>query len=235
MPIGPTRRGCDAGCECRVLNGGRPWIAGEAQAGKLHAPAAVRNRDAIADVLARELPQQGLVLEIASGSGEHAVHFAARFPALRWQPSDPDPASRASVAAWGEGAGVPNLLPPLDLDASAADWPVDYADAVVCINMTHIAPWVATLGLLDGAARLLRNGAPLVLYGPFLKADVETAPSNLAFDAQLRRMDSRFGLRAVEDIDAEAERRGLLRTACHFMPANNLTLVYRVNRRTGDD
>lgn len=175
------------------------------------------------------------MLEIASGSGEHAVYFAARFPALSWQPSDPDPASRASISAWRAETELPNLLPPLDLDASAADWPLGAAEAVVCINMTHIAPWGATLGLLGGAARLLRNGAPLVLYGPFLKADVETASSNRAFDARLRDMDARFGLRSVEDIDEVAESRGLVRTACHFMPANNLTLVYRVNRPTGDD
>ncbi len=212
----------------------RPWFSGASPAGKLHAPAAMRNRDAIADVLGQELPEVGLVLEVASGSGEHAVHFAARFPALRWQPSDPDPAARTSVAAWGAEAALSNLLPPRALDASAADWPIGSADAVVCINMTHIAPWAATLGLLNGAARLLPDGAPLVLYGPFRKADVETAPSNLAFDAQLRGMDPRFGLRAVEDIDAEAETRGLIRTACHAMPANNLTLVYRVSRRTGD-
>ena len=217
------------------MNGGRPWFSGGVRAGKLHAPAALRNRDAIADVLARELPETGLVLEIASGSGEHSVSFAVCFPALRWQPSDPDPAARASIAAWGAEAALSNLLPPLDLDASAADWPVDSADAIVCINMTHIAPWAATLGLLDGAARLLPNGAPLILYGPFLKADIETAPSNLAFDAQLKGMDRRFGLRAVEDIDAEAAGRGLIRTACHAMPANNLTLVYRLSRRTRRD
>lgn len=209
----------------------RPWFSGASLAGRLHAPATVRNRDAIADVLAQELPASGTVLEIASGSGEHAVHFAARFPALRWLPSDPDPAARASIAAWGSEAALPNLLPPLALDASAADWPLDAADAVVCINMTHIAPWSATLGLLDGAARLLPHGGPLVLYGPFLKTDVEPAPSNIAFDAQLKGMDPRFGLRAVEAIDAEAEMRGLVRIACHPMPANNLTLIYRSNRQ----
>ena len=206
----------------------RPWFSGASQSGKLHAPAALRNRDAIAEVLARELPESGLVLEVASGSGEHAIHFAARFPALRWQPSDPDPAARASIVVRSAEATLPNLLPPLDLDSSAAAWPIASADAIICINMTHIAPWAAALGLLNGAARLLPRGAPLMLYGPFVKGDAETAPSNLAFDAQLKAMDPRFGLRAVEDIDAEAEIRGLARAACHAMPANNLTLVYRV-------
>ncbi len=212
------------------MSGERPWFSGADQLGKLHAPAALRNREAIAEVLARELPESGQVLEIASGSGEHIVSFAVYFPALRWQPSDPDPAARASIAAWGAEAPPPNLLPPLDLDASAPDWPVPSADAIVCINMTHIAPWAATLGLLDGAARLLPVGAPLIVYGPFVLSGIETAPSNNAFDAQLKRMDPRFGLRAVEDIDAEAAGRGFTRTACHAMPANNLILVYRLNR-----
>lgn len=212
------------------MTGGRPWFSGGDQSGKLHAPAALRNRDAIAEVLARELPESGLVLEIASGSGEHIVSFAVYFPALRWQPSDPDPVARASIAAWGAEAALSNLLPPLDLDASATDWPISSADAIVCVNMTHIAPWAATLGLLAGASRLLPFGAPLIVYGPFVMSGIETAPSNLAFDAQLKRMDPRFGLRAVEDIDGEAEKRGFTRTACHAMPANNLILVYRLNR-----
>lgn len=207
----------------------RPWFSGNGEGERRHAPATLRNRDAIAGVLVRELPESGLVLEVASGSGEHAVHFAARFPALRWQPSDPDPSARASIAAWSQEAALPNLLPPVDLDAASASWPVIAPAAILCINMVHITPWASTLGLLDGAARLLTPNSPLILYGPFRRADVDTAPGNLAFDAQLKAMDTRFGLRAVEDVDQAAEERGLVRTALYPMPANNLTLVYRVN------
>jgi len=210
------------------MKGPQPWFAGEADgAAKRHAPATLRNRDAIADILQQALPEAGLVLEIASGSGEHAIYFAERFPALTWQPSDPDPVAVASVSAWAAEAALPNIQPPLALDASSPQWPIEQADAILCINMTHISPWEATLGLLDGAARLLGTGAPLILYGPFLKEDIETAPSNLAFDAQLRQRNPAYGIRAVEDIDSEAERRGIKRAACHIMPANNLTLVYR--------
>lgn len=212
----------------------RPWFAGDAArsggaAAKRHAPATLRNRDVIADVLARELPATGLVLEVASGSGEHVTHFAARFPALDWQPSDPDPIARASISAWVEEIALANICPTLDLDAASPEWPIPDAAAILCINMTHIAPWAATVGLFAGAARLLKRGAPLILYGPFLKADVETAPSNLAFDTQLRSHNPAYGLRAVEDMDRVANEHGFARTACHSMPANNLTLVYRLN------
>ncbi len=213
--------------------GERPWFAKEASASgsdaRRHAPATARNREPIAAVLDRELPSSGIVLEVASGSGEHIVHFAGRYPALTWQPSDPDPAALASVSAWGGAADLPNLRAPLHLDASAPDWPIAAIDALLCINMTHISPWEATTGLLDGAARLLPFGAPLILYGPFLKNDIETAPSNMAFDAQLRERDPRYGIRAVEDVDAAARERGLERSALYPMPANNLTLVYRVS------
>lgn len=224
-----------------TMTQGRPWFANQARSpaaadARLHAPATQRNRDAIAQVLARELPAAGLVVEVASGSGEHALYFARRFPGLDWQPSDPDPLARASIAAWASGgasegasAGAPaNLRPPLALDAASPHWPVERAEALLCINMTHISPWEATLGLLAGAARILGQGAPLILYGPFLRGDVETAPSNLAFDAQLRARDVRYGLRAVEELDQAAARQGLARTALHVMPANNILLVYRV-------
>jgi hypothetical protein len=212
----------------------RPWFAGEAQrfdgdAAKRHAPATLRNRDVIADVLARELPTSGLVLEVASGSCEHIIHFAKRFPAHEWQPSDPDPVARASIAAWAEEAALANIHPPIEIDASAADWPINASDAILCINMAHIAPWAATAGVIAGGARLLKHGSPLIFYGPFLKADIETAPSNLAFDAQLRTRDPSYGIRSVEDVDREAIVHGLVRTACHYMPANNLMLVYRIN------
>ena len=214
------------------MTGERPWFAGSgASAGKekLHAPATLRNREVITDVLARELPETGTVLEVASGSGEHVVHFARAFPALTWQPTDPDAAALASIAAWSDEAAVANILSPLALDAASPDWLVDRADAVICINMAHISPWAATLGLFAGAARLLGSGKALILYGPFLQDDVETVPSNLAFDAQLRARDPAFGIRAVEDIDQAAEAHGLRRTALYKMPANNLALVYRLS------
>ena len=191
------------------------------------APAAARNREPIAGVLAEELPASGLVLEIASGTGEHAVHFAARFPALEWQPTDPDEAALASIQAWRGEAGLPNLRPPLLLDASRGDWPVDAADALVCINMIHISPWEASEGLFAGAARVLAAGAPLVLYGPYLEDGVETVPSNLAFDASLKQRNPVWGLRRSEAVGDLAARHGFARARRQEMPANNLTLIYR--------
>ena len=194
---------------------------------KRHAPATGRNSAPIADVLRRELPEEGLVLEIASGTGEHAVFFAREFPQITWQPTDREASEFASIAAWTEDAGVGNIAEPVVLDASAHDWPVIRADAIVCINMVHISPWEATEGLMRGAGRLLDSGAPLVLYGPYREAGVETAPSNEQFELWLKDRDPRFGLRNIEDVDALAARHGLARTARHEMPANNLTLVYR--------
>ena len=194
---------------------------------KRHAPATGRNSAPIADVLRRELPDEGLVLEIASGTGEHAVFFAREFPQITWQPTDREASELASIAAWTEDAGVGNIAEPVVLDASAHDWPVIRADAIVCINMVHISPWEATEGLMRGAGRLLDSGAPLVLYGPYREAGVETAPSNEQFELWLKDRDPRFGLRNIEDVDALAARHGLARTARHKMPANNLTLVYR--------
>lgn len=194
---------------------------------KRHAPATARNSGPLAEVLAQELPDSGLVLEIASGSGEHAVFMARRFPQLAWQPSDRDPEALASVDAWAEETGASNLRPAVALDASAEDWPVEAADAIVCVNMVHISPWRATEGLFAGAGRILTEGAPLILYGPYLEDDVPTAQSNLDFDASLRARDPRWGLRRVADLDALAAGEGFGRTARHTMPANNLTLVYR--------
>ena len=194
---------------------------------KRHAPATDRNREPIAAVLTEELPPTGLVLEVASGSGEHAVHFARTFPRLQWQPSDPDSDAIASIAAWREEQGLPNLLPPMSLDAAAAAWPLSRADAVVCINMVHISPIAATEGLFAGAAQLLAPNAPLVLYGPYLEAGVETAESNLAFDQSLRTRNPEWGLRTVEWLDKVATHAGFERTRRVAMPANNLTLVYR--------
>ena len=194
---------------------------------KRHAPAAARNSAPIAEVLEKELPQRGIVLEIASGSGEHAVFFARRFPALRWQPSDRDGEALASIAAWQADEGPDNLLPPVEIDAAAMDWPLADADAILCVNMIHIAPWRAAEGLFRGAERLLTEGAPLVLYGPFLEADVATAPSNLAFDRSLKDRDPQWGLRRIEDVDELARKSGFRRYARYEMPANNLVLVYR--------
>lgn len=194
---------------------------------KRHAPAAGRNREPIAAVLTEELPPSGLVLEVASGTGEHAVHFARTFPHLRWQPSDPDPAARDSIETWREDEGLANVLPPLDLNAADTAWPLAQAAAVLCINMAHISPISATEGLVAGAARLLGRDAPLILYGPWLEADVETAPSNLAFDADLKSRCPEWGLRQVEWLDRIAAGAGFRRTRRVAMPANNLILVYR--------
>ncbi len=193
------------------------------------APAALRNREPIAEVLRDWLPKNGLVLEVASGSGEHAVHFAKTFPHLEWQPSDTHPAALASIRAWRESAGLPNLREPLVIDASKADWPIGRADALLSINMVHISPWASALGLLDGAARILPAGAPLILYGPWLKDDIESAPSNLDFDADLKRRDPEWGLRRVEDFAAAATQRGLGLEQTRTMPANNLMLLMRAS------
>lgn len=192
---------------------------------KRQAPAAARNVGPIGDVLEDWLPESGLVLEIASGTGEHALAFARRFPGLQWQPSDPDPEALASIAAWGY-EGPENLLPPILLDTRAAEWPVASADAVLCINMVHISPWESALGLLDGARRLLGPGAPLILYGPWIEEGVDPAPSNLTFDQSLRVRDPRWGLRKVGDFAAEAALRGLVLADRRAMPSNNLMLRF---------
>ena len=189
--------------------------------------AALRNREPIAKLLRNALPPEGLVLEIASGTGEHAEYFAGLFPHLTWQPSDADPASLAWIRARREAAGLPHLLEPLLLDAAGAEWPIDRADAVLCINMVHISPWEATVGLMREAAAILAVGAPLLLYGPYRREEMPTAPSNEAFDASLRSRDPRWGLRSVGAVCAEAERNGLSLERLSEMPANNLMLVFR--------
>ncbi|MGQ3287622.1 MULTISPECIES: DUF938 domain-containing protein [unclassified Sphingopyxis] len=196
-------------------------------ADKRHAPATLRNRDAIAAVLADWLPEAGTVLEVASGSGEHVVHFAAAFPHMGWQPSDPDPAGLTSITAYRAEAGLANIAPPLALDASAPEWPIDRAGAVLCINMVHISPWDATLGLFAGAARLLAPAAPLILYGPYVEPDVPTAESNLAFDASLRSRNLAWGLRDTDAVKAAAAAAGLAFAERRAMPANNLMLLFR--------
>ena len=188
------------------------------------APSVARNRAVILDALRPLLPPRGLLLEVASGTGEHCAYLAAALPALDFQPTEPEPDGRASIDAWC--AGLPNVRPALSLDATAEDWPIACADAVLCINMAHIAPWAATLGLLRGAARVLSPGAPMVFYGPWIRDGLETAPSNLDFDAALRERDPGWGLRRLEALAAAA--------AADFgapqvieMPANNVTLVLR--------
>ena len=205
----------------------RRFYEGVAAGARRLAPAALRNREPIAEVLSEWLPHEGLVLEVASGSGEHSVYFAQRFPKLDWQPSDVHPAALASIAGWREESGLANVRAPLVIDAASSGWPLDRAEAVLSINMVHISPWRSALGLLDGAARLLAPGAPLIMYGPWLKDDIPTAESNLAFDADLRRRDSQWGLRRVEDFTAAAEERGFGFSASRAMPANNLMLLYR--------
>ncbi len=193
---------------------------------RLFALATERNRQPILDVLSRVLPDSGLVLEVASGSGEHALWFAQALHALVWRPSDPDPACRRSIAAHGAHAGLATLEAPLDLDAGAADWPIERADAVVCINMTHIAPWQATEGLIAGASRILPPGGVLYLYGPYMRGGRHTAPSNAAFDASLRACNRDWGLRDVEAVAEAAGPQGLVLREVVAMPANNLSLVF---------
>ncbi|WP_395616064.1 DUF938 domain-containing protein [Sphingorhabdus sp.] len=208
------------------MSGPQPFVFEAGAEVKRHAPATERNRDVIAETLARVLPTEGLVLEVASGTGEHAVHFAKLFPALTWQPSDPDPIALASINAWRADSNVPNMRPAMLLDASA-DWPVAQADAVVCINMTHISPWAATVGLLRNVARLLPPSAVLFIYGPYKQRDVPLAESNAAFDASLRQQNAEWGLRYVEDIAEEAHKFGLRLDPVIAMPANNLSLIFR--------
>ena len=205
----------------------RFYEAPAADSARRSAPAALRNREPIAEVLADWLPDNGLILEIASGTGEHAAFFAGRFPGLEWQPSDVHADALASIAAWRAAAGLPNLKEPVVVDAGKSEWPIERADAVLSINMVHISPWPSALGLLDGAARLLAPGSPLILYGPWLTAAVPTAPSNLAFDADLKRRDPSWGLRRVEEFEAEAGRRGLELAETRAMPANNRMLLLR--------
>ena len=207
--------------------GDRRFYEAPADEARRSAPAALRNREPIADVLSDWLPESGVVLELASGTGEHAVFFAERFPKLEWQPSDLHPDALGSIDAWRSAVGLPNVRPPLAIDASTDDWPIERADAMLSINMVHISPWSSALGLIDGAARILPAGGPLILYGPWVTDKIETAPSNLAFDSDLKARDPEWGLRRVEDFAAAAEQRGLQLVETRQMPANNLMLLLR--------
>jgi SAM-dependent methyltransferase len=208
------------------VSGPVPFVFEEGGAAKRFAPATERNRDAIAAVLKDVLPSSGLILEIASGTGEHIVHFAKVFPDLAWQPSDPDPAALASITAWQSEVQLQNLRPPVRIDA-ALDWEIVRADAITCINMVHISPWPATLGLLRNASRILARGAPLYLYGPYIQEGVSTAASNLEFDESLKSRNPEWGLRSVEAVEDVARTVGLDLIQLIPMSANNLSLVFR--------
>jgi hypothetical protein len=192
-----------------------------------YALATLRNRGPILEVLRQVLPVAGTVLEIASGSGEHAVFFADAFPDLIWHPTDPDPDNRASIRAWIAETGVTNVTAPADLNAAARAWPVTHADAIVCINMIHISPWEATLGLLAGAARTLPTAAPLYLYGPYRRNGRHTASSNEDFDQSLRAQNPEWGVRDLDEVSEAAAQAGLTLTEVIEMPANNLSVVFR--------
>ncbi len=199
----------------------------------LFAAATARNRAPILEVLRRLLAPDARVLEIASGSGEHAVFMARAMPGLVWQPSDPERRARDSIADWTRQEGLANVRPPLDIDVRAADWGAgDAFDAVVAINMVHIAPWEATQGLFAGAARLLGAGGRLFLYGPYLRDGRHTAPSNAEFDRWLKDRDPAFGVRELADVVDLGERHGLVLRETVDMPANNLSLVF-VRREFG--
>ncbi|HEY0441461.1 MAG TPA: DUF938 domain-containing protein [Xanthobacteraceae bacterium] len=205
-------------------------IAQAVIAGAQTSPSVARNRDPILLVLRRVLPGRGTVLEVASGTGEHAAHFAAALPHLTWQPTDTDEDARRSVAAHRELVGLPNLLPPLALDVCAPVWPVAHADALVAINMIHISPWTAAEGLMAGAARVLPPRGVLYLYGPYKENGEHTAPTNAAFDASLRARDPAWGVRDIADVRALAGAAGLDLVERVTMPANNLSLVFRKQR-----
>ena len=194
---------------------------------KRHAPATARNRQPILEVLRPRLPDDGLVLEVASGSGEHVAHFAAALPRLVFQPSDPSPAARASIDDWALTSGLANIRPAMALDAEAPDWPIERAAAVLCSNMIHIAPWEAAVGLIAGAARILPAAGPLYLYGPYRRAGRHTATSNDAFDRDLRERNPAWGVRDLEAVIDVAAEHGFDAPEVIDMPANNLSLVFR--------
>jgi hypothetical protein len=193
-----------------------------------HSPSAERNRDAILAVLRNALPPRGTVLEIASGTGQHAIHFAAAFPGVAWQPSDADPGARASIAAWTEHSGLTNIRPPLDLDVCRKPWGIDAAQAMICLNMIHISPWAATEALIGGASHVLGEpGAVLFLYGPYRRGGAHTSPSNEAFDQHLKSRDPAWGVRDMEAVVALADAAGFACDEPIAMPANNFSLVLR--------
>jgi SAM-dependent methyltransferase len=190
------------------------------------APAAERNRQPILEVLRRVLPRAGLVLEVASGTGQHALFFSQHLPALRWQPSDTSPEALKSIGAWVSETARENLLPPLELDVRSPDWPITTADALVCINMIHISPWETTEALFRGACELLIAGSQLITYGPYRLHGKHTASSNAAFDESLRSRDPRWGVRDIDELSELGSRTGFTLQERVAMPANNMTLVW---------
>ena len=200
---------------------------------RLFFPATERNRGPIGDLLKQLLPGSGAVLELASGSGEHAVCFQQRFPHLRWQASDPDPDHRASIDAWIRHQGLSNVMPAaLNLDVEERPWPLPQTigaslSAVVCINLLHISPANCTNAVLEESAVLLPSGAPLIIYGPFMRNGAHTSASNAAFDRSLRERNNQWGLREVSLVTSLAANAGFKIDDVVPMPANNLTLVLR--------
>lgn len=192
-----------------------------------HAPATLRNRDPILAVLKAHLRGSGLILEIASGSGEHCVYFAENLPSYTYQPSDPDTAARASIDAWIKEKGLTNALPALDIDASAPPWAVSGANAILCINMIHISPWASAVGLFRGSANALPAGGLLFTYGPYRQGGAHTSKSNEQFDASLRQENPEWGIRDLEDVTGVALKNGFSPPFAKKMPANNLMLIFR--------
>jgi hypothetical protein len=195
---------------------------------RLYAPAAARNREPILNVLRRHFPSRGLVLEVASGSGEHVAHFAqSSGPDLIFQPSDLDSDARASIDAWATALDLSNIRPAMDLDATSDRWPISHADAVLCINLIHIAPWAAAVGLIRSAAAILPAGGVLFLYGPFRRNGRHTAQSNEAFDRDLRTRNPAWGVRDLEGVALLAAGHRFAQPAIEEMPANNLSVIFR--------
>jgi SAM-dependent methyltransferase len=195
--------------------------------GRLVSPSAERNKGPIADVLKRVLPSHGLVLEVSSGTGQHVVHFAREMPHLEWQPTERDEETLASIASWVAGEALPNVRAPLRLDVCEQPWPISEAQAVICLNMIHIAPWAAAEALIRGAESVLTPGGILFLYGPYRRNGAHTAPSNEAFDRQLRAQNPEWGVRDFEAVARYAESRGFEAPGVYEMPANNLSVVFR--------
>jgi len=204
------------------------WTIGEERDdGRWFAPSAERNGEPILAVLRRVLPPAGKVLVIGSGTGQHAAKFAAALPRLEWQPAEADPGFLRSIELWTRFSGATNILPPMTFDVQSQPWPITAADAIVCINVLHVAPWAVAGALFQGARLILPVRGPVILYGPYRRADRATAPSNDQFDAALRAHDARWGLRAMEDVSDVAAAAGFILDEITEMPANNLTLVFR--------
>ena len=204
------------------------WRIGEELGdGRCLAASAERNKGPILDVLARVLPENGLVLEIGSGTGQHTAHFAKAFPRLDWQPSDVDAEMKRSISAWMRQEGLANVREPILLDLRKLPWPVAAVEAIVCINVLHVAPWAATQALFHGARDVLRPGGCLFVYGPYRRDGRHTAPSNQRFDAELRAFDPEWGVRDLDDVTEVAALAGFARADVVDMPANNLSLVFR--------